>query len=46
MDKDLLQQYKTMDTPQIRGKTDDKRQQSANQKLMNWMFNFLNSETH
>lgn len=42
MDKDLLSQYKALDSPNFnQGKTQDKQQLAVAQKQANWLFNFL-----
>ncbi len=44
MDKDLLNQYKYMDTPAVTNPNTTREQQDIQKKQANFLFNFLNSE--
>lgn len=46
MDKDLLQQYKALDSPEFKSSKNDSDSLKVAQKQANWLFNFLNPETH
>ena len=44
MDKDLLQQYKYMDTPNVLDHSKPRDEQASTRKMANWFFNFLNPQ--